>query len=305
MRLEWLEDILAVVETGSFNAAAARRNVTQPAFSRRIRAIEDYVGAELFDRDRKPVGLKPSISAEQEEIKRLVSEMKDLLYELRRQGREANNRIVIVSQHAITTSRAPAIIETFSNAIDVSVRLRSANRDECLALLMTKQADLLLNYQSGGEASSDSEDYLERINLGTEAFIPVFASHRLELLNESYGRGELPVIAYPSDAFLGRIFNEEVMPSIQSGEFVHRKVETALTLAALQFAISGVGVAWVPESIAKDAIRSGLIFDLRNVLPYTMLTVVAVRIAGAHTEVQNLLWEEINAMRWPKQDDRN
>ena len=153
MRLEWLEDILAVVETGSFNAAAARRNVTQPAFSRRIRAIEDYVGAELFDRDRKPVGLKPSISAQQEEIKRLVSEMKDLLYELRRQGREANNRIVIASQHAITTSRAPGIIEAFSNTIDVSVRLRSANRDECLALLMTKQADLLLNYQSVAAAS--------------------------------------------------------------------------------------------------------------------------------------------------------
>ncbi|AQZ53598.1 LysR family transcriptional regulator [Martelella mediterranea] len=295
MRLEWLEDILAVVETGSFNAAAARRNVTQPAFSRRIRAIEDYVGAELFDRDRKPVGLKPSISAQQEEIKRLVSEMKDLLYELRRQGREANNRIVIASQHAITTSRAPGIIEAFSNTIDVSVRLRSANRDECLALLMTKQADLLLNYQSVAEAAAETEDYLERVNLGTEAFIPVFATHGLGVLNDSYARGELPVIAYPSDAFLGRIFNEEVMPQVPSGEFVRRKVETALTLAALQFAISGVGVAWVPESIARDAIRAGLLFDLRDVLPHTLLTVAAVRLAGGHTAVQDLIWTEINA----------
>lgn len=297
MRLEWLEDILAVVETGSFHAAAIRRNITQPAFSRRIRAIEDYVGAELFDRERKPVGLKPSISAQQEEIKRLVTDMKDLLYELRRQGREASNRVVIASQHAITTSRAPGIVEMFSSNIDVSVRLRSANRDECLALLMTKQADLLLNYQSATEAAAETEDYLERVDLGPEAFIPVFATQSLGILNDSYARGELPVIAYPSDAFLGRIFNEELAPQIRSGEFVRRKVETALTLAALQFAINGVGVAWVPESIAKDAIRAGLIFDLREVLPHTMLTVAAVRLAGTHTAVQDQLWDEINALR--------
>ena len=107
MRLEWLEDIVAVIETGSFSSAAKRRFVTQPAFSRRIRAIEDYIGTELFDRDHKPVGLKPSISSHQEDIKRLVTQMKDLVYELRRQGRETHNRIIIASQHAITATRAP------------------------------------------------------------------------------------------------------------------------------------------------------------------------------------------------------
>src|SRR5688572_12683859 len=125
MRLEWLEDIVAVAETGSFSAAAKRRFVTQPAFSRRIRAIEDYLGVELFDRDRKPIGLKPSISYHHEDIKRLVTQMKDLQYELRRQGREAHNRIVIASQHAITATRASAIVEMLSRRIDVSVRLRS------------------------------------------------------------------------------------------------------------------------------------------------------------------------------------
>ena len=43
MRLEWLEDILAIAQTGSFSGAAERRNLTQSAFSRRIRQIEDYL----------------------------------------------------------------------------------------------------------------------------------------------------------------------------------------------------------------------------------------------------------------------
>ncbi|WP_210245295.1 LysR family transcriptional regulator [Martelella alba] len=293
MRLEWLEDIVAVMETGSFNAAATRRNVTQPAFSRRIRAIEDYVGTELFDRERKPVGLKPSIATHQDEIKQLVAGLKDLVYELRQQGRAANNRIVIASQHAITAARAPAIVEMFSGAIDVSIRLRSANRDECLALLVTKQADLLLNYQSASEANAEAEGYLERVNLGSEAFIPVFASHSIGLLNDFYARGELPIIAYPGDAFLGRIFNDELLPQIRSGEFVRQRIVTALTLAALQFAINAQGVAWVPESIAAEAIRAGLLFDLRDVLPFTTLTIAAMRLAGGHTDIQNLIWAEI------------
>jgi LysR family transcriptional regulator, hypochlorite-specific transcription factor HypT len=282
MRLEWLEDIVAVIETGSFNAAAARRNVTQPAFSRRIRAIEDYIGTELFDRDRKPVGLKLAISAQQEDIKRVVAQMK-----------ETNNRIVIASQHAITAARAPAIVEVLSKRIDVSVRLRSANRDECLALLMTKQADLLLNYESATEAETRAEDFLERAKLDTERFIPVFASASLNLLNDCYARGELPVVAYPSDAFLGWIFNEELLPKIPSGEFVRRKVETALTLAALQFAVNGVGVAWVPESIAREPIKAGLLFDLSEVLPSTVLTVSALRLAGKHSDIEEFAWKEI------------
>ena len=46
MDTRWLEDVLALLEEGTLNRAAARRNVTQPAFSRRIRAFEDWIGAE-------------------------------------------------------------------------------------------------------------------------------------------------------------------------------------------------------------------------------------------------------------------
>ena len=43
MRLDWLDDLLAVLEQGSLSRAAESRQLTQPAFSRRIKAIEDYL----------------------------------------------------------------------------------------------------------------------------------------------------------------------------------------------------------------------------------------------------------------------
>jgi LysR family transcriptional regulator, hypochlorite-specific transcription factor HypT len=55
--LAYLLDFKALAETGSFSRAAFARNVTQPAFSRRIRALEDWVGAPLFNRGGTPVTL--------------------------------------------------------------------------------------------------------------------------------------------------------------------------------------------------------------------------------------------------------
>jgi LysR family transcriptional regulator, hypochlorite-specific transcription factor HypT len=40
MELKWLDDYLALIETGSFSAAAEKRHVSQPAFSRRIQMLE-------------------------------------------------------------------------------------------------------------------------------------------------------------------------------------------------------------------------------------------------------------------------
>ena len=43
MDLDWLKDFLALAEQGNFSRAADVRNVTQPAFGRRIRAMEDWI----------------------------------------------------------------------------------------------------------------------------------------------------------------------------------------------------------------------------------------------------------------------
>src|SRR5690606_31345415 len=50
MELVWLEDFSALAESGNFSRAAELRHVTQPAFSRRIRSLENWVGVDLFVR---------------------------------------------------------------------------------------------------------------------------------------------------------------------------------------------------------------------------------------------------------------
>ncbi len=54
MNVRDVEALLAVIETGSVGAAAARLRITQPGLTRRIQNLESHLGAELLERDSKP-----------------------------------------------------------------------------------------------------------------------------------------------------------------------------------------------------------------------------------------------------------
>ena len=261
MRLEWLEDILAVIETGSLARAAERRGLSQPAFSRRIRTIEDRLGTELFDRTRKPVEPRAALRDQRPRIAEIAAELRALTDDLR--GRGARARIVIAGQHAITTSVVPALVRRLAASRDLDIRLRSANREECYVLLLTRQADIALLHATERHPLRMDAGYVETRIVGADALIPVLAAPRAADLPGLIAGGEVPVVAYPRGVFLGRVLADEVRPRLPRGLALRPMAETALTPAALQLALTGVAVAWVPETLARGHLRSGELVDLR------------------------------------------
>lgn len=69
---------IAVVETGSIVAAAARLNLTQPGVTRRIQNLEEMLSAELLDRQSKP--LRPTAAGREayEHGRRVLRTLEDL-----------------------------------------------------------------------------------------------------------------------------------------------------------------------------------------------------------------------------------
>jgi hypothetical protein len=57
IELKWLEDFLSLCDMRNFRLSAERRCVSQPAFSRRIKTLENWIGAKLIDRSVQPVEL--------------------------------------------------------------------------------------------------------------------------------------------------------------------------------------------------------------------------------------------------------
>ena len=60
MDTKWLEDFVSLAQTRSFSRSAQLRHVTQPAFSRRIQALEGWAGVDLVDRSIYPTRLTPA-----------------------------------------------------------------------------------------------------------------------------------------------------------------------------------------------------------------------------------------------------
>ena len=297
MRLEWLEDILAVADTGSFTEAAERRHLTPSAFSRRVQQIETHLGVELFDRTRKPIQLKPTTDENKSEIARLVGSLRQLSNDLQRASRLSGNRVVIASQHALTAALTPRILRILqSQNTELYVRLRSANLDDCYSLLLSRQADLAFLYDLPDNRLGQAADFIRSMRLGDDRLIPVFSAADKDLLNARYAKGQLPVIAYPNDVFLGQVMDRTILPRVRSQVDVIPRVETALTLAAQEFAAAAIGVAWVPRSLASNDLKAGRLQDLSATLPTAQLSITAVGLKEHTTESEDMIWSLLETL---------
>lgn len=290
MRLEWLEDILAISETGSFSGAAARRRLTQSAFSRRIQQIEDYVGVELFDRSHKPIRLAQTTEAQYDQILALSAGLRQLLADLRRGERLTSNKVVVACQHSLTAVRIPTILQHLDDQRDrIHVRLRSANLDECTGLLLSRQADVAIVYRQPDETNDFNADFLEVVTIGTDRLIPVFNA----ALPQPSPTAAIPYIAYPAEVFFGNTMDRKIRPFLDTAAHFVPQVETALTLAAVEMAAAGIGIAWVPHSLAANRIASGQLKDLSGLLPACDLLIEAMRLQGNLSPAGAMFWSHL------------
>lgn len=121
MDLELVECFLRVAELGSINRAAVEMDMTQPALSRRIAALEHDLGVALLARDARGVRLTPAgetLLAGAPALLRSASLLRDDL------GRQARTQVSIglpFSMHRLVT--APFAAREIRNNPGVSLRV--------------------------------------------------------------------------------------------------------------------------------------------------------------------------------------
>jgi LysR family transcriptional regulator, hypochlorite-specific transcription factor HypT len=294
MRIDWLEDLVALLDTDSVVEAATSRNISQSAFSRRIQSLENLLAVPLIDRETKPNRPTAALKNHQDQLRQAVIQQRRLINQMQMDDRSGSRLVVIACQHAITTSLGARIVKMVSGLGNAHVRLRSANLDECEALLMTGQVDFSMTYSLRAESPGNQTMLTEGIRVADERLVPVYCADGSDGISGVIRSGRLDIIAYPPDVFLGTTMSKHVLPAVERMAKVNVVAETALTVAALEMARAGVGVAWVPEELVLDDLRSGRLLDLRRQLGSVEMDIISRRRQENAPSFHARIWEEFS-----------
>jgi len=299
MRVDWLEDVVALLRAGGVTEAARLRNITQPAFSRRIKTLEDALAIDLIDRSIKPSGPSKALREHEKEFLRLAAEQRQLMAEIRTEQESGAQTLSIACQHAISTSLGPKVVGHLTEADRLHIRLRSANLDECEALLTGGQVAMTLTYRVSTAELSEGEvpPHLLRAELGEDRLIPVCDPPSCDRHLHNLADGQVRIIGYPANVFLGETMAAFVYPALRRDHRVQVVTEVGLTPAALHLAQAGLGLAWIPRSLAQPSLDRGDLMDLSAHYPSVPLRILAHRSRTTQRRSCLQAWDKLLELR--------
>lgn len=116
MDLPSLQAFLAVADSGSFSRAAGRLFLTQPAVSKRIAALEEELGAKLFDRIGRQVRLTEAGGALLPRARTILEAVEDTRRSLSNLSGKVEGTLRFGTSHHIGLHRLPPVLRTYSTA---------------------------------------------------------------------------------------------------------------------------------------------------------------------------------------------
>lgn len=262
MEIKWLEDFLSLAETGSFSRSAELRHVTQPAFSRRIKALENWVGAELIDRSAYPTKLTPAGETLRERAAAIVQDVFDARSTLRGQRPIPVDTLSFAVPHALSLNFYPKWLtkleRTYFDGAPLATKLVALNVHDAVMALVEGNCDLLMCYHHPEQPIQLDTKRYAMLRLGSEHFRPYAKALRdgsPTFTLPGKAANPVPHLAYSPNAFLGRMV-EIILESARRPHFLRRRYETDMAEALKVMAVEGHGVAWLPDSAVTRELKS-------------------------------------------------
>lgn len=252
MNITLFEDAIALIEEGSMRSAAHRRNVTQPAFSRRIKTLEAWLGVELVERHANRIKVKRSLLDREPEIRAILARISAFKIDYV----QPKNLLTIGTQHSLATSVFPEIYKRiFELQFVDEIKLRTRNQDEITSQFLKFEIDLSITYRAETTPRLPFDESVIQKIWRQDALVPLVGGNLLSTLNaEQEPPADAPIIRYPDTSEFGKILNANFEYVALSTDR-HSVVETAFAAGVIATVKLGAGIGWVPRSLAREEIR--------------------------------------------------
>jgi LysR family carnitine catabolism transcriptional activator len=140
-----LHAFLALAELRSFTRAAERSHLSQPAFSTLIRALEDAVGARLFDRDTRKVSLTVEGGLFEQSARSMLAVFDESMLAVRDHAERRRGRVAMALLPSLAAGWLPPVLAGFGKAYPgISVDVSDVLSEDCLARVLGGQVDFAL-----------------------------------------------------------------------------------------------------------------------------------------------------------------
>lgn len=264
LNLSWLEDFLALADAGNFSRAADARHMTQPAFSRRIRALEDWLGAPLFDRSSQPARLTATGEWFLGVAHDMLARAARIPADAQAVAESTSATLRLAATHALSFTFLPGWLRQLESHTTLGpVRLVSDVLQQCEALLQQGRVQFLLCHAHEAVPGALDAAGTPWIRIGTDSLLPVAApaasSARarkpLHTLDGKAARGA-PLLAYSLESGIGRIVQAVHGPALQALD-ARPTVTAHLATVLKTMAIDGRGIAWLPQTLVQDDLDAG------------------------------------------------
>lgn len=263
MQLKWLEDFVALADTRSFSRAAELRHVTHPAFGRRIKALEDWAGTPLLARGSSPVQLTAAglnLLEHAQQATHALAHARDSLQSAA--GRQQHTVTLATGRTLARTMVANWLrqLQPLLESVQGEMVVRTRSLGETQLMLEQAEADFMLTYHHPLLAVRLNARQYSHRTLAQDKLVPVT---RCDALGEPTHRwnptepgNPLPWLAYANTLALGRLLGDH-LANHPNAPALRRVVDCDSADALLEYTLQGMGVAWLPWSLAGAACRAG------------------------------------------------
>jgi DNA-binding transcriptional LysR family regulator len=114
MDTQSLSAFIEVAETQSFSKAGEKLHLSQPAVSKRIAALEQQLGARVFDRVNRSIGLTDAGRALLPHARRVLQDIEDGRRALSQLTGKVSGRLSIGTSHHIGLHRLPPVLRRYT-----------------------------------------------------------------------------------------------------------------------------------------------------------------------------------------------
>ena len=256
MDTKWLEDFVSLAETRSFSRSAQLRHVTQPAFSRRIQALEAWTGIDLVDRRSYPTRRTPAGETFHAQALEILGALQATRNMMRSHQAAGQDMIEFAVPHTLAFTFFPHwLMDLRQRFPDLKSRLTALNVHDAVLRLTEGGCDLLIAYHHAAQPLQLSSDRYEMLTLGRETLAPYAkADADGQPMFRLPGRlgVRVPFLSYASGAYMARLV-EVILKEAPQPAALDPIYETDMAEGLKAMALEGHGLAFLPvSSVGKE-----------------------------------------------------